>query len=95
MSTLALTKYYRENTLSHMVEILKVANLQIATIVEGNITEITHEKIILNCYNEEIALFGKIFSLINTRIRFENYNLDIYKDLISNYYPGGTLLSYI
>ena len=42
MSTFTLTKYYREQTLSHIMEVLRIPELNIKTIPEACITEISH-----------------------------------------------------
>lgn len=52
--------------------------------VSKNSTEISikHDDVHVLCEKEEIALLGKLFSIINGRIRFENYQERVYQPFI-------------
>lgn len=95
MTTLSVVKFCKLTSNEKELKILSIPSLQILSRPGEETIEIRHEDVVVDCQSEEVAFFGKIFSLVNERIRFENYNEEIYRDLKANYQPQGTLVSQI
>lgn len=70
MSTLSVVKFCKLTSNEKELRILTIPNLQILNKFGEETIEIRHEDVIVDCQSEEVAFFGKIFSLVNERIRF-------------------------
>lgn len=58
-------------------DILELNNLSISTESSKNIL-IEHDDVVVTCQKEEVALLGKLFTVINDRLSCEEYSTMVY-----------------
>jgi hypothetical protein len=69
--------------------LLKIENLLITK--EGKVTNICHNDVRLSCQKEELALLGKLFTLINSRVIKDEYEERLYLpfiDIVKDFKQG-------